>query len=178
MSIAIRDGAAQIAVLEARVLEQGGMINTLQRLHESLQREIVDRHPSFPLPDTPANATSLLLDQAVLEPTSPLPLALPPLIDLSMADIEPTSPNFEDASAIDGLTFEPSQVQLPPDPLPTPEDAQTTREIIPPDDPLNLVPDYNSVDSMDVEVEVGVKPEDVEVKVDSEGHSADVDMAT
>ena len=168
MSIAIQDGAAQIAVLEAHVLEQGGMINTLQHLHESLQREIVDRHPSFPLPDTPANATSLLLDQAVPEPTSPLPSALPPLIDLSMADIEP------------------SQVQLPPDPLPTPEDAQMTWEIIPPNDLLNLVLDYNSVDSMDVEVEVGVKLEDAEVKVecevevkaDSEGHSADVDMAT
>ncbi|KAG0694474.1 hypothetical protein DFH29DRAFT_1006292 [Suillus ampliporus] len=71
MAIAIRDAAARIAILEARVVEQDGKFDTLQRLHEGLRREIVDRHPSFPLPDLPANATSLLFDQSVPMSMSP-----------------------------------------------------------------------------------------------------------
>ncbi|KAG2044653.1 hypothetical protein BDR03DRAFT_1004949, partial [Suillus americanus] len=64
MSHAIRDAAAQITLLKACVAEQDGKIDTLQCLHEGLRRKIIDRHPSFPLPDTPANAVSLLLDQS------------------------------------------------------------------------------------------------------------------
>ncbi|KAG1747005.1 hypothetical protein EDD22DRAFT_917975 [Suillus occidentalis] len=81
MAIAIRDGAARIAILEARVREQDGKIDTLQHLHESLWHQVVNRHPSFPLLDLPANAT-MLLDQSV-----------------------------EDTSDMVGLMFEPSQVQ-------------------------------------------------------------------
>jgi len=36
MALAIQDGAAQIAILEAHVVEQDGKIDTLQCLHESL----------------------------------------------------------------------------------------------------------------------------------------------
>ncbi|KAG1758481.1 hypothetical protein EDD22DRAFT_972156 [Suillus occidentalis] len=60
MAITIRDGAARIAILAARVWEQDGKIDTLQCLHESLPHQVVDQHPSFPLPDLPANATMLL----------------------------------------------------------------------------------------------------------------------
>jgi hypothetical protein len=174
MSIAIRDGAARIAILEARATEQDGKIDTLQRLHESLRREIVARHPSFPLPDPPANATSLLLDQSVPTSLSPPESQLVPLIDLMMADLAPTPPKFEDASSIEGLTFEPSQVQLAPDPSPTsevvqPQDPDTMGDIVDPGDLSNLVPEYDSSNDMDVEV-------DVEVKV--EVSSEEVDMST
>ncbi|KAG2036556.1 hypothetical protein BDR03DRAFT_1011510 [Suillus americanus] len=64
MSHAIQDAAARIALLEAHVAEQDDKIDTLQHFHEGLRHKIIDWHPSFPLPDTPANATSLLLDQS------------------------------------------------------------------------------------------------------------------
>ncbi|KAG2029334.1 hypothetical protein BDR03DRAFT_1018533 [Suillus americanus] len=82
---------AQIALLEARVAEQDGKLDTLQRLHEGLRRGIIDRHPSFPLPDTPANAASLLLDRSGPRTMSPPESALPPLIDLSMETLAPNS---------------------------------------------------------------------------------------
>ncbi|KAG1761025.1 hypothetical protein EDD22DRAFT_898424 [Suillus occidentalis] len=156
MAIAIRDGAARIAILEARVREQDGKIDTLQRLHESLRRQVVDRHPSFPLPDSPANAT-MLLDQSVPPPSmSPLPSALPNLINLDMGVMEPTPLKVEDASDMVGLVFEPSQVQ--------PEGPQSSGEIVIPDDPGNLFPDYNSVsEEMDVEVKAGTSDEEVDM---------------
>ncbi|KAG1740262.1 hypothetical protein EDD22DRAFT_921784, partial [Suillus occidentalis] len=156
MAIAIRDGAARIAILEARVREQDGKIDTLQRLHESLRRQVVDRHPSFPLPDSPANAT-MLLDQSVPPPSmSPLPSALPNLINLDMGVMEPTPLKVEDASDMVGLVFEPSQVQ--------PEAPQSSGEIVIPDDPGNLFPDYNSVsEEMDVEVKAGTSDEEVDM---------------
>jgi hypothetical protein len=123
MAMAIRDGAARIAILKAHVKEQDGKIDTLQCLHESLRCQIVDRHPAFPLLDLPADATSLLLDQSVPLSMSPPESVLPDLIDLSMPDIEITSPQVEDAALIEGLMFEPSQGR--------PEG---------PDDPGNLVP--------------------------------------
>ncbi|KAG1736826.1 hypothetical protein EDD22DRAFT_959710 [Suillus occidentalis] len=127
MAIAIRDGAARIAILEARVREQDGKIDTLQCLHESLRRQVVNRHPSFPLPDSPANAT-MLLDQSVPPPSmSPLPSALPNLINLDMGVMEPTPLKVEDASDMVGLVFEPSQVQ--------PEGPQLSGEIVILDDP-------------------------------------------
>ncbi|KAG2353835.1 hypothetical protein BDR07DRAFT_1382777, partial [Suillus spraguei] len=144
MAIAIRDGAARIALLEARVAEQDGKIDTLQRLHEGLRRKVMDRHPSFPLPDSPVNAT-FLLDQSVPLSISPLPSALAPLIDLDMAGMEPPSPKVQPASIIEGLIFELSQIQ--------PEGPQTSGELVDPDDPGNLVPEYDS-DDMDVEVKV------------------------
>jgi hypothetical protein len=36
MAMAIRDGAARIAILEAHVKEEDGKIDTLQHLHEGL----------------------------------------------------------------------------------------------------------------------------------------------
>jgi hypothetical protein len=36
MALVIQDGAARIAILEARVVEQDGKIDTLQCLYESL----------------------------------------------------------------------------------------------------------------------------------------------
>ncbi|KAG0703824.1 hypothetical protein DFH29DRAFT_874271 [Suillus ampliporus] len=155
MAIAIRDAAARIAILEARVVEQDGKFDTLQRLHEGLRREIVDRHPSFPLPDLPANAT-LLFDQSVPVSMSPPESALPPLIDLSMAGMSPTPPKFEDASAIEGLLFESNEVV-------DPEGPHTPGENVDPGDPGNLVPEYDSDDDMDVEVKLEVKLEDTDM---------------
>ncbi|KAG1768731.1 hypothetical protein EDD22DRAFT_871821 [Suillus occidentalis] len=156
MAIAIRDGAARITILEAHVQEQDGKIDTLQCLHESLQHQVVNRHPSFPLPDSPANAT-FLLDQSVPPPSmSPLPSTLPNLINLDMGVMEPTSLKVEDTSDMVGLMFEPSQVQ--------PEDLQSSGEIVIPDDPGNLFPEYNSVsEEMDVEVKTGSSGEEVEM---------------
>jgi hypothetical protein len=110
MALAIRDGAARITILEARVVKQDGKIDTLQCLHESLQYEIIDWHPSFPLLDLPGNAT-LLLDQSIPAAMSPPASALPALIDLSMTGMEPTPPTFKDAASIEGLMFEPTQGQ-------------------------------------------------------------------
>ncbi|KAG2366115.1 hypothetical protein BDR07DRAFT_1480527 [Suillus spraguei] len=134
MAIAIRDGATRIALLEARVAEQDGKIDTLQRLHEGLCCKVIDRHPSFPLPNSPVNAT-FLFDQSVPLSISPLPSALTPLIDLDMAGMEPPSLKVQPASVIE------------------PEGPQTSGEIVDPDDPGNLVPEYDS-DDMDVEVKV------------------------
>ncbi|KAG1759425.1 hypothetical protein EDD22DRAFT_849237 [Suillus occidentalis] len=156
MAIAIRDGAAHIAILEPCVWEQDGKIDTLQCLHESLRRQVVDQHPSFPLPDSPANAT-FLLDQSI-PPLfmSPLPSALPNLINLDMGVMEPTPLKVEDASDMVGLMFEPSQVQ--------PEGPQSSSEIVDPDDPGNLFSKYNSVsEEMDIEVKAGTSGEEVEM---------------
>jgi hypothetical protein len=85
---------------------------------------------------------------------SPSESALPPLIDLSMAGMEPTSLTFEDTSVIQGLMFEPSQFQ--------PEGPQTSSEIVDPGDPGNLVPEYNP-DDMDVEVNVKASGKHVDI---------------
>jgi hypothetical protein len=77
MAIAIRDGAARIAILEARVQEQDAKIDTLQRLHESLRRTVVDRHPSFSLPDTPADGIMLLGQGGPPRPCHPSPPHFP-----------------------------------------------------------------------------------------------------
>ncbi|KAG2030063.1 hypothetical protein BDR03DRAFT_1017561 [Suillus americanus] len=119
-------------------------------------------HPSFPLPDTPANAASLLLDQSSPCTMSPPESALPPLIDLSMETLAPTTatPTFPDASAIEGLLFDYDQVVHP-------EDRDVSGKIVDPGDPSNLVPENDSSNNMDVEMEV---------KVDES--SEEVDMAT
>ncbi|KAG2366508.1 hypothetical protein BDR07DRAFT_1479973 [Suillus spraguei] len=70
------------------------------------------------------------------------------LLEVHVAEqdgMEPPSLKVQDASAIEGLIFEPSQIQ--------PEGPQTSDKIVDPDDPGNLVPEYNS-DDMDVEVKV------------------------
>ncbi|KAG1765173.1 hypothetical protein EV702DRAFT_1204699 [Suillus placidus] len=143
MTIAIRDAAARILVLEARVREQDGKIDTLQRLHESLRRKVVDWHPSFPLPDSPGNAI-LLLDQSVdTLSMSPLPSTLPNLINLDMGVMEPTSLKVEDESSMG---------------------PQSSGKNVVPDDPVNLLPKYNSVDEeMDVEVKDEPSGEEVEM---------------
>ncbi|KAG1767516.1 hypothetical protein EDD22DRAFT_844473 [Suillus occidentalis] len=117
---------------------------------------VVDQHPSFPLPDLPANAT-FLLDQSVPPPSmSPLPSTLPNLINLDMGVMEPTPLKVENTSDMVGLMFEPSQVQ--------PEGPQSSGEIVVPDDPGNLFPEYNSVsEEMDVEVKAGTSGEEVEM---------------
>ncbi|KAG1722445.1 uncharacterized protein EDB91DRAFT_1088134 [Suillus paluster] len=160
MAISIHDSARRIKALKDLVAKQGRHINTLSRLHESLQCETMEPHPSFPLPTTPAIAMYLLLDQSIAGTTSPSQSALPPLINLSMAVMEPTPSKMEDPSAIEGLSFEPSQVQPALDPSPTPP---TAGAILVPDDPCNLVPEYDSADEMDVEVKV-------EVEGGDEGH--------
>ncbi|KAG2336485.1 hypothetical protein BDR05DRAFT_1005814, partial [Suillus weaverae] len=156
MTIAIRDAAACIAVLEVRVREQDGKIDTLQCLHESLRCKVVNRHPSFPLPDSPGNAT-LLLDQSLDIPSmSPLPSALPNLINLDMGVMEPTNMKVEDQSAMVGLVFEPSEV--------LPEGPQSSGKNVVPDDPVNLLAEYNSVDE-EMDVEVKDEPSGEEVKM-------------
>ncbi|KAG2345450.1 hypothetical protein BDR05DRAFT_998089 [Suillus weaverae] len=156
MTITIWNAVARIAILKAHVWEQDGKIDTLQCLHESLQCKVVDWHPSFPLPDLPGNAT-LLLDQSFDIPSmSPRPSALPNLINLDMGVMEPTNLKVEDQSAIVGLVFEPSQVQ--------PEGPQLSGENVVPDDPVNLLPEYNSADE-EMDVEVKDEPSGEEVKM-------------
>ncbi|KAG1720217.1 hypothetical protein EDB19DRAFT_1836104 [Suillus lakei] len=121
-----------------------------------LRCEIVDRHPSFPLPDPPTNATTMLLDQSVSVSMSPPESALPPLIDLSMAGMAPTPLTPVDASPIEGLVFEDNVVH--------PEDPHTSGEHVDPGNLGNLVPEYDSADDMDVEVKV----EEVKVEPSSE----------
>ncbi|KAG1801082.1 uncharacterized protein BJ212DRAFT_1487834 [Suillus subaureus] len=135
MAIAIRDGTARIAILETRVAEQDGKIDTLQCLHEGLRHKIIDQHPAFPLPKPPANATSLLLDQSIPPSMSPSTSALPPLIDLLIGEMMPAPLKFEDASAIEGLLFEYNQVVQP-------EVPDMSSEIVDLGDPGNLVPEY------------------------------------
>ncbi|KAG1721034.1 hypothetical protein EDB19DRAFT_1917578 [Suillus lakei] len=156
MAIAIRDGAAHIALLEARVADQDGRIDTLQHLHESLRHEIIDQHPSFPLPNPPANVTTMLLDQSISMSMPPPESALPPLIDLSMAGMAPTPPTPGDASAIEGLMFEDNKVVHP-------EHPNTSGEHVDPGNPGNLVPEYDSADDMDVEVKVEVSSEETDM---------------
>ncbi|KAG1717258.1 uncharacterized protein EDB91DRAFT_1091172 [Suillus paluster] len=69
-----------------------------------------------------------------------------------------------------GLIFEPSQVQLAPDPSPTPPTARDI-DIVVLDHPRNLFPEYDSADDMDVEVKV-------EVEGGDEGHLGEVEMST
>ncbi|KAG2336535.1 hypothetical protein BDR05DRAFT_953294 [Suillus weaverae] len=148
----------------ACVAEQDGRIDTLQCLHEGLRQETIDQHASIPLPDPPANATSLLLDQAMPEAMSPPKSALPSLAHLPMAGVEPTPLKIDTPYVIEDLMFELSQVQPPPDPLPTPLGPLISREIIQVDDSGNLFLEYNSDNDMDVEVKV----EEVEVEASFE----------
>ncbi|KAG1803283.1 uncharacterized protein BJ212DRAFT_1487073 [Suillus subaureus] len=156
MAIVIWDGTAHIAILEAHVAEQDGKIDTLQCLHEGLRHKIINQHPTFPLPEPLANATSLLLDQSVPMSMSPSTSALPPLIDLSIGEMMPTPSKFEDASAIEGLLFEYNQVVQP-------EVPDMSGKIVDPGDPGNLVPEYDSSNDMDVEVKVEASSEEVDM---------------
>ncbi|KAG2094671.1 uncharacterized protein F5147DRAFT_763865 [Suillus discolor] len=175
MAIAIQDGAAHIAILEARVQEQDAKIDTLQHLHESLRRTVVDRHPSFSLPDTPADAT-ILLDQSGPHPSIlPLPSALSNLIDLDISVMQPTPLTVEDGSAMVGLMVEPTQVQ--------PEGPQSSGEIMLPDEPGNLLPESsgnivvpNEPGNLLPEYDSSDEELDVEGKVDLPGE--EVEMAT
>ncbi|KAG1801931.1 uncharacterized protein BJ212DRAFT_1487488 [Suillus subaureus] len=130
--------------------------NTLQCLHKGLRHEIIDWHPTFPLPEPLANATSLLLDQSIPPSMSPSASALPPLIDLSIGKMTPTPPKFEDTSAIEGLLFEYNWVVQP-------EVPDMSSKIVDPGDPGNLVPQYDSSNDMDVEVKVEASSEDVDM---------------
>ncbi|KAG1816602.1 hypothetical protein EV424DRAFT_1348209 [Suillus variegatus] len=141
MAIAIRDGAARIAILEARVQEQDAKIDTLQCLHESLRRTVVDRHPSFSLPDTPADGL-MLLDQGgpMVEPTQ----------------VQPEGPQSS------------GEIVLPDEPgnlLP-----EFPGDIVVPNEPGNLLPEYDSSDEeMDVEGNVDLPGEEnlkLQIEVD------------
>ncbi|KAG2154492.1 uncharacterized protein EDB93DRAFT_1102261 [Suillus bovinus] len=104
---------------------------------------------------TQGDATSFLLHQPVPPAMSTPTSALPPLIDLSMEGMEPNPPNLQDESAIDGLIFELNQIH--------PEVSQTPGEIVKPDDPGNLFPEYDSVEEMDVQVKGEPSGEDVDM---------------
>ncbi|KAG2141234.1 hypothetical protein DEU56DRAFT_911338 [Suillus clintonianus] len=125
--------------------------NTPSDLLQLFSANLIKQHPR-------ANATSLLLDQSVPPTISPPESALPPLIDLLMAGMAPTTatPTFPDASAIEGLLFEYNQVVHP-------EDPDVSGKIVDPGDPGNLVPEYDSSDDMDVEVDVKVEASSEEV---------------
>jgi hypothetical protein len=87
---------------------------------------------------------------------SPLPSALPNLINFDMGVMEPTPLKVKDGSDMVGLMFEPHQVQ--------PEGPQLSGEIVVLDDLGNLFPEYNSVsEEMDVEVKAGTSGEEVEM---------------
>ncbi|KAG2131727.1 uncharacterized protein EDB93DRAFT_1108046 [Suillus bovinus] len=155
MAMAILEGAARIAALEERVVEQDAKIDTLQCLHEGLRHEIILRHPAFPLLDTQGDATSFLLHQPVPPAMSTPASALPALIDLSIEGMEPNPLNLQDESAINGLIFELNQIH--------PEVSQTPSEIVKPDDLGNLFPEYDSVEEMDVQVKGEPSGEDVDM---------------
>ncbi|KAG1743967.1 uncharacterized protein EDB91DRAFT_1246851 [Suillus paluster] len=117
MLIAIRESTNHIAALEACASEQESTIDMLQRLHESLRREIMQRHPSFPLPESPpTEPSSLLMDQATPGSQSHVHLAPLPLIDFS------TNSTGEEASTIVAPVMEPtippSQTEAALDPAP------------------------------------------------------------
>ncbi|KAG2136985.1 uncharacterized protein EDB93DRAFT_1253841 [Suillus bovinus] len=67
----------------------------------------------------------------------------------------PPPPNLQDESAIDGLIFELNQIH--------PEVSQMPSEIVKPDDPGNLFPEYDSVEEMDVQVKGEPSGEDVDM---------------
>ncbi|KAG1773721.1 hypothetical protein EV702DRAFT_1200853 [Suillus placidus] len=157
MAIAIWDAAAQIAILEAHVAEQDGAKSSTSTPHSHFQTLLPMQHPCC-------------LIKPSLSPCHPPQSALPPFVDLPMAGVEPTPPKIETPYAIANLMFELSQVQPPPDPLPTPLGPLISMEIVDVDDPGNLVPEYDSDDDMDVEVKV----EEVKVEVSTE----EIDMAT
>ncbi|KAG2036155.1 hypothetical protein BDR03DRAFT_1011882 [Suillus americanus] len=83
-------------------------------------------------------------------------------ITAPMETLAPTTatPTFLDASAIEGLLFDYDHVVHP-------EDRDASGEIVDPGDTGNLVPEYDSSNNMDVEMEV---------KVDESAE--EVDMAT
>ncbi|KAG2139099.1 uncharacterized protein EDB93DRAFT_1298964 [Suillus bovinus] len=111
---------------------------------EGLRREIILQHPTFPLPDAQGDATSFLLHQPIPPAMSTPASALPPLIDLSMEGMEPNPPSLQDESVIDGLIFELNQIH--------PEVSQMPGKIVKLDDLGNLLPEYDSVEEMDVQV--------------------------
>ncbi|KAG1732820.1 hypothetical protein EDB19DRAFT_1911836 [Suillus lakei] len=161
MSITIFDSVKHIKALEAHVNDQQGMIDTLQRLNESLQRQMVDRHPSFPLPDLLSNAGSFLLDQAITEPQSSSQLVPLPLINLSTSGIKPMPLPFNESPPINGLIFEPSPAPIPLDPLfePSPAPLPLDPPVLTPNagqSSFNLLPEYNSDNEMDAEVSLTI----------------------
>ncbi|KAG1809527.1 hypothetical protein EV424DRAFT_1542952 [Suillus variegatus] len=138
MAITVWDDAARIAILEAQVQEQDAKIDTLQRLHESLWHTVVNQHPSFSLPDTPADAT-ILLDQSG-----------PPRLMVEPTQVQPEGPQSS------------GEIVLPDEPgnlLP-----ESSSDIVVPNKPGNLLPKYYSSDEeMDVEGKVDLPGEEVEM---------------
>ncbi|KAG1717234.1 hypothetical protein EDB19DRAFT_1840648, partial [Suillus lakei] len=145
MAIAIRDGAARIALLKARVAEQDAF---------DVKSSTGTPHFHFPtlLP---------MQQQCCLINPSPCPCHPPNLHSLlslicRWPGWRPHPPTPEDASAIEGLVFEDNIVH--------PEDPHTSGEHVDPGNPGNLVPEYDSPDDMDVEVKV----EEMKVEPSSE----------
>ncbi|KAG2057241.1 hypothetical protein BDR06DRAFT_1005280 [Suillus hirtellus] len=155
--------------------EQDAKIDTLQCLHESLWRMVVNRHPSFSLPDTLADA-SMLLDQGGPPPSmSPLPSALSKLINLDISVMKTIPLMPEHGSAMVGPMVEPTQVQ--------PEGPQSSSEIVLLDEPGNLLPEFpgdivvpNEPGNLLPEYDSSDKEMNVEGKVDLPGK--EVEMAT
>ncbi|KAG2035189.1 hypothetical protein BDR03DRAFT_1012709 [Suillus americanus] len=141
--------AVPAAALEARVAEQDGIKSSTSTPHSHFPTLLPMQHPCCLINPVPRTM-------------SPPESALPPLIDLSMETLAPTTvtPTFPDASAIEGLLFDYDQVVHP-------EDQDASSDIVDPGDPSNLVSEYDSSNNMDVEMEV---------KVDES--SEEVDMAT
>ncbi|KAG1817038.1 uncharacterized protein BJ212DRAFT_1480278 [Suillus subaureus] len=97
-----------------------------------------------------------ILEACVAEQDGAYMVVTPPLIDLSIGEMTPAPPKFEDASAIEGLLFEYNWVVQP-------EVPDMSGEIVDLGDPGNLVPEYDSSNDMDVEVNVEVSSEEVDM---------------
>ncbi|KAG1718044.1 hypothetical protein EDD22DRAFT_964165 [Suillus occidentalis] len=138
MAITIRDGVARMVRLipyNTSMRASGARWST-STLHFHFQTHLPMQHPPLSM--------------------SPLPSALPNLINLDMGVMEPTLFKVEDGSDMVGLMFEHNQVQ--------PEGPQLSSEIMDPDDPGNLFPEYNSVSKeVDIEVKAGPSGEEVEM---------------
>ncbi|KAG2354148.1 hypothetical protein BDR07DRAFT_1382466, partial [Suillus spraguei] len=122
------------------------------------------RSKTITAPKTPAPAPATIPSSSTAVPRPALDVPIPDLHSMAIAiwdgaarialleacvaeqdGMEPLPPKVQPASVIEGLIFELSQIQ--------PEGPQTSGKIVDPDDPGNLVPEYDS-DDMDVEVKV------------------------
>ncbi|KAG2352927.1 hypothetical protein BDR07DRAFT_1383736 [Suillus spraguei] len=122
---------------------------------------------------TPAPAPATILSSSAIVPHPALNVPMPDLHSMAIMiwdgaaqialleacvaeqdGMEPLSLKVQDASVIEGLICELSQIQ--------PGGSQTSGKIVDLDDPGNLVPEYNS-DDMDVEVKVEPSGDEVEM---------------
>ncbi|KAG1802802.1 uncharacterized protein HD556DRAFT_1304068 [Suillus plorans] len=88
--------------------------------------------------EDPSAIEGLMFEPGQLEPEGPQMSGEGVMFEPSQ--VEPEGPQMSG----EGVMFEPSQVE--------PDGPQMSGDIVDPDDPGNLVPEYNSVDEMDIEV--------------------------